>query len=290
MVDKDKIFEDNTYDDSEYIYNDTYEGSRNVKDEGYDDSEYIYNDTYEGSRNDYDEEYDDSDDYEYEEPLISLFDIVKEYDKGKVIALNNVNLDIYEGEFVSIIGPSGSGKSTLLNMLGALDVPTSGEIFIDGLNIGKEKDLSDFRRETIGFVFQLHNLIPNLSVWDNVQIPLVGTGLPEKEMKKRANEMIDAVGLSDKKKQKPNKLSGGERQRVAIARALVNKPSIILADEPTGSLDTKTGSMVLNLLRAMHDVYNVTLIVVTHDMEVARMADRMITIRDGQIVKDVDNF
>ena len=290
MADKDKIFEDNTYDDSEYIYNDTYEGSRNVKDEGYDDSEYIYNDTYEGSRNDYDEEYDDSDDYEYEEPLISLFDIVKEYDKGKVIALNNVNLDIYEGEFVSIIGPSGSGKSTLLNMLGALDVPTSGEIFIDGLNIGKEKDLSDFRRETIGFVFQLHNLIPNLSVWDNVQIPLVGTGLPEKEMKKRANEMIDAVGLSDKKKQKPNKLSGGERQRVAIARALVNKPSIILADEPTGSLDTKTGSMVLNLLRAMHDVYNVTLIVVTHDMEVARMADRMITIRDGQIVKDVDNF
>ncbi|ADC47551.1 ABC transporter ATP-binding protein [Methanobrevibacter ruminantium M1] len=268
MADKDKIFEDNAYDDSEYIYNDTYEGSRN----------------------DYDVEYDESEDYEYEEPLISLFDIVKEYDKGKVIALNKVNLDIYEGEFVSIIGPSGSGKSTLLNMLGALDVPTSGEIFIDGLNIGKEKDLSDFRRETIGFVFQLHNLIPNLSVWDNVQIPLVGTGLPEKEMKKRANEMIDAVGLSDKKKQKPNKLSGGERQRVAIARALVNKPSIILADEPTGSLDTKTGSMVLNLLRAMHDVYNVTLIVVTHDMEVARMADRMITIKDGQIVKDVDNF
>ena len=253
------------------------------------DSEYVYDDSYD-NEDAYDDEYGEDDDYYYEEPLISLFDIVKEYDKGTVKALNGINLDIYEGEFVSIIGPSGSGKSTLLNMLGALDVPTSGEIYIDGINLGKEKDLSDFRREQIGFVFQLHNLIPNLSVWDNVQIPLVGTGLPEKEMKKRANEMIDAVGLSKKKKQKPNKLSGGERQRVAIARALINNPSIILADEPTGSLDTKTGSIVLNLLRAMHDVYNVTLIVVTHDLEVARLADRIITIRDGQIVKDVDNY
>ena len=154
----------------------------------------------------------------------------------------------------------------------------------------KEKDLSDFRREEIGFVFQLHNLIPNLSVFDNVQIPLIDSGLSNKEMKEIANEMIDGVGLSDKKKQKPNKLSGGERQRVAIARALVNRPSIILADEPTGALDTKTGMMVLDLLIEMHEVYNVTLIIVTHDMEVASMADRIITIRDGQIVKDVDNI
>ena len=175
-------------------------------------------------------------------------------------------------------------------MLGALDKPTKGKIFIDGIDLVKEKDLSDFRREEIGFVFQLHNLIPNLSVFDNVQIPLIDSGLSNKEMKEIANEMIDGVGLSDKKKQKPNKLSGGERQRVAIARALVNRPSIILADEPTGALDTKTGMMVLDLLIEMHEVYNVTLIIVTHDMEVASLADRIITIRDGQIVKDLDNI
>ena len=247
------------------------------------DSEYIYNETYIPG------EYDEDDDYYYEEPLISLFDIVKEYEKGKIKALNGINLDIYEGEFVSIIGPSGSGKSTLLNMLGALDKPTRGKIFIDGMDLVKEKDLSDFRREQIGFVFQLHNLIPNLSVFDNVQIPLLASDLSDKEMKQRANELIEAVGLKDKKKQKPNKLSGGERQRVAIARALVNHPSIILADEPTGSLDTRTGAMVLDVLREMHELYNVTLIIVTHDMEVASLADRIITIRDGQIVKDVLN-
>lgn len=260
--------------------------NENVYANSLDDNDYIYNETYVGEGEFNDEEYD----YYYEEPLISLFDIVKEYDKGKVKALNGINLDIYEGEFVSIIGPSGSGKSTLLNMLGALDKPTRGKIFIDGIDLVKEKDLSDFRRERIGFVFQLHNLIPNLSVLDNVQIPLIGSELSDKEMKKIANEMIDSVGLSDKKKQKPNKLSGGERQRVAIARALVNHPSIILADEPTGSLDTKTGEMVLDVLIAMHEVYNVTLIIVTHDMEVASLADRIITIRDGQIVKDVDNI
>ena len=171
-----------------------------------DGEEYVNNETYQE-----DDEYD----YYYEEPLISLFDLVKEYDDGSVKALNGINLDIFEGEFVSIIGPSGSGKSTLLNMLGALDIPTRGEIYIDGINLLKAKDLSDFRREKIGFVFQLHNLIPNLSVMDNVQIPLMHTGLSSKEMKKRAEEMISAVGLADKKKQKPNKLSGGQRQRVA---------------------------------------------------------------------------
>lgn len=246
-----------------------------------DDEEYVNNETYQE-----DDEYD----YYYEEPLISLFDLVKEYDDGSVKALNGINLDIFEGEFVSIIGPSGSGKSTLLNMLGALDIPTRGEIYIDGINLLKAKDLSDFRREKIGFVFQLHNLIPNLSVIDNVQIPLMHTGLSSKEMKKRAEEMISAVGLADKKKQKPNKLSGGQRQRVAIARALVNKPSIILADEPTGSLDTKTGAMVLKLLRDMHDAYNVTLIIVTHDINVANLAERTIKIQDGQIIEDKYNY
>ena len=247
----------------------------------YPDDEYIYNETFIGE---------DGEEYYYEEPLISLFDVVKEYDKGTVKALNGINLDIFEGEFVSIIGPSGSGKSTLLNMLGALDKPTRGKIFIDGIDLVKEKDLSEFRQEKIGFVFQLHNLIPNLSVFDNVQIPLLPTGMSNKEMKERASEIIRAVGLEDKKKQRPNKLSGGQRQRVAIARALVNNPSIILADEPTGSLDSKTGEMILNLLMEMHERYNVTLIIVTHDNDVAALAERTIKIKDGQIIEDKYNY
>ena len=247
----------------------------------YHEDEYIYNETFIGE---------DGEEYYYEEPLISLFDVVKEYDKGTVKALNGVNLDIFEGEFVSIIGPSGSGKSTLLNMLGALDKPTRGKIYIDGIDLVKEKDLSEFRQEKIGFVFQLHNLIPNLSVFDNVQIPLLPTGMSNKEMKERASEIIRAVGLEDKKKQRPNKLSGGQRQRVAIARALVNNPSIILADEPTGSLDSKTGEMILNLLMEMHERYNVTLIIVTHDNDVAALAERTIKIKDGQIIEDKYNY
>jgi putative ABC transport system ATP-binding protein len=247
----------------------------------YPEDEYVYNETFIGE---------DGEEYYYEEPLISLFDVVKEYDKGTVKALNGVNLDIFEGEFVSIIGPSGSGKSTLLNMLGALDKPTRGKIFIDGIDLVKEKDLSEFRQEKIGFVFQLHNLIPNLSVFDNVQIPLLPTGMSNKEMKERASEIIRAVGLEDKKKQRPNKLSGGQRQRVAIARALVNNPSIILADEPTGSLDSKTGEMILNLLMEMHERYNVTLIIVTHDNDVAALAERTIKIKDGQIIEDKYNY
>jgi putative ABC transport system ATP-binding protein len=247
----------------------------------YPDDEYIYNETFIGE---------DGEEYYYEEPLISLFDVVKEYDKGTVKALNGINLDIFEGEFVSIIGPSGSGKSTLLNMLGALDKPTRGKIYIDGIDLIKEKDLSEFRQEKIGFVFQLHNLIPNLSVFDNVQIPLLPTGMSNKEMKEKASEIIRAVGLEDKKKQRPNKLSGGQRQRVAIARALVNNPSIILADEPTGSLDSKTGEMILNLLMEMHERYNVTLIIVTHDNDVAALAERTIKIKDGQIIEDKYNY
>lgn len=247
----------------------------------YHEDEYIYNETFIGE---------DGEEYYYEDPLISLFDVVKEYDKGTVKALNGINLDIFEGEFVSIIGPSGSGKSTLLNMLGALDKPTRGKIYIDGIDLVKEKDLSEFRQEKIGFVFQLHNLIPNLSVFDNVQIPLLPTGMSNKEMKEKASEIIRAVGLEDKKKQRPNKLSGGQRQRVAIARALVNNPSIILADEPTGSLDSKTGEMILNLLMEMHERYNVTLIIVTHDNDVAALAERTIKIKDGQIIEDKYNY
>ena len=219
--------------------------------------------------------------------LIKLTNVLKQYDKGRVTALNNLNLSIDKGSFVSIIGPSGSGKSTLLNMLGALDNPDSGEIIIDGINIGAEKDLSDFRRDKIGFVFQLHNLLPNLSVLENVEIPLIGTDLSEKVKKQRALKYIEAVGLIDKKDSKPNKLSGGQRQRVAIARALVNNPSIILADEPTGSLDSKTGEMILNVLIKLHEKYNVTLVIVTHDRDIADLAQRRIKIKDGQIIEDV---
>ena len=220
--------------------------------------------------------------------FINLKDVLKQYDDGKVTALNYINLSIDKGSFVSIMGPSGSGKSTLLNMLGALDNPDSGEIVIDGINLAKEKDLSDFRRNEIGFVFQLHNLLPNLTVKENVEIPLVGSNLSEAEKEKRSLRYIEAVGLLDKKDNKPNKLSGGQRQRVAIARALVNNPSIILADEPTGALDSKTGEMILDILMDMHEKYNVTLIIVTHDIDVAKLAERTIIIKDGQIIGDID--
>jgi putative ABC transport system ATP-binding protein len=221
--------------------------------------------------------------------LIRLTNVLKEYDDGAVRALNNINLSIEKGSFVSIIGPSGSGKSTLLNMLGALDSPDSGQVIINGADLAKQKDLSDFRRQEIGFIFQLHNLLPNLTVQENVEIPLMDANMSEKDKHGRALLFIEAVGLLDKRKQKPNKLSGGERQRVAIARALVNFPSIILADEPTGALDTKTGEKVLDVLRFVHESINATLIIVTHDRNVASLADRTIEIRDGQVIKDYYN-
>lgn len=220
---------------------------------------------------------------------LRLINVLKQYDDGAVTALNRINLYIEPGSFVSIIGPSGSGKSTLLNMLGALDSPDSGQIIVNGVDLDSLKDLSDFRRHEIGFVFQLHNLLPNLTVLENVEIPLMDANLSEKEKHRRALLFIEAVGLLDKKNQKPNKLSGGERQRVAIARALVNFPSIILADEPTGALDTKTGAKILDVLRFVQESINATLIVVTHDRDVARLADRTIEIRDGQIINDYYN-
>ena len=221
--------------------------------------------------------------------LIRLTNVLKQYDDGAVTALNNINLSIEKGSFVSIIGPSGSGKSTLLNMLGALDTPDSGQVLINGVDLARQKDLSDFRRHEIGFIFQLHNLLPNLNVQENVEIPLMDANMSEKDKHRRALLFIEAVGLLDKRKQKPNKLSGGERQRVAIARALVNFPSIILADEPTGALDTKNGQKVLDVLRFVHESIDATLIIVTHDIDVARMADRTIEIRDGQIINDYYN-
>jgi putative ABC transport system ATP-binding protein len=223
------------------------------------------------------------------ENIIEIKDLKKSYDNGKIKALNGINLQIKKGEFVSIIGPSGSGKSTLLNMIGALDKGEEGSINVAGIDLMHKKDLSSFRSSEIGFVFQLHNLIPNLTVLENVEIPMLETPVSGKEMGERALELLKSVELEDKIKQKPTKLSGGERQRVAIARALVNHPSIILAAEPTGAPDSKTGDLILNLLKDLHKKENVTLVMVTHEPYVANMADRIITVLDGKIKEEKAN-
>ena len=220
---------------------------------------------------------------------VEIKDLYKSYEDGKIKALNGVNLTIADGEFVSIIGPSGSGKSTLLNMLGALDVPDSGVIKVAGQDLSSSKKLNEFRAEKIGFIFQLHNLIPNISVRENVEIPMYTQGMSSSEMKSHALKLLDDVGLGDKADILPSKLSGGERQRVAIARALANNPSIILADEPTGSLDSKTSSKILKQLIDLHEDKNVTLIIVTHDMDVAKLGDRVIEVLDGEIISAGDD-
>ena len=217
------------------------------------------------------------------ENIIEIQNLKKSYDDGKIKALNGLDLEIKKGEFVSIMGPSGSGKSTLLNMIGALDVADEGTIRVAGIDLAQSKDLNEFRSKEIGFVFQMHNLIPNLSILENVEIPMYETHLSSNQMKQRAMELLKAVGLEDRADQIPTKLSGGQRQRVAIARALVNHPSIILADEPTGSLDSKTGDMILKLLRELHDQENVTLVMVTHEPYVGNMAERIINVLDGKI-------
>ncbi|WJI09008.1 ABC transporter ATP-binding protein [Methanobacterium sp. CWC-01] len=222
--------------------------------------------------------------------IIEIKDLKKRYDEGKITALSGLNLKIKKGEFVSIMGPSGSGKSTLLNMIGALDTADSGRIRVAGIDLTIKKDLSQFRSQEIGFVFQMHNLIPNLNVLENVEIPMFEGSLNSKQMQERALELLKAVGLEDKISQTPNKLSGGERQRVAIARALVNHPSIILADEPTGSLDSKTGDIILKLLRDLHEQENVTLVMVTHEPYVAKMADRIVYVRDGKVSDEGDRI
>lgn len=217
------------------------------------------------------------------ENVIEIQNLKKSFDNGKIKALNGLNLEIRKGEFVSIMGPSGSGKSTLLNMIGALDVADGGTIRVAGIDLTQNKDLNEFRSKEIGFVFQMHNLIPNLTVQENVEIPMYESDMSTRKMKDRALKLLKSVNLEDKSDQIPTRLSGGERQRVAIARALVNRPSIILADEPTGSLDSKTGDVILKLLRELHEKENVTLVMVTHEPYVGEMAERSINVLDGKI-------
>lgn len=207
---------------------------------------------------------------------------------GKVAAVSDVSFEIPEGQFASIIGKSGSGKSTLLSLLGALDKPTSGSIEVAGKDITKLRDraLIKYRGKEIGFVFQSYNLVPNLTALENVMLPLEFAGEPVKYRKERAKALLDQVGLDgDKQKRKPGRLSGGEQQRVAIARALANKPHVILADEPTGNLDTQTGKMIFDLLHSLAKSENTTIIAVTHDLSIAGKTDVTFRLQDGKIVR-----
>ena len=222
------------------------------------------------------------------EPLIDIQQLVKQYNMGgeTVYALNHISLQIAHGEFVCIIGPSGSGKSTLMNMIGCLDSPTSGSYRLDGEEVSRLRDhrLAAIRNNNIGFIFQGFNLLPKLSALDNVELPLIYRGVPGRQRKQMALEALNKVGLLDRAKHKPSELSGGQQQRVAIARALAGNPSILLADEPTGALDTKTGADVMELVKNLNSQGH-TIILITHDLAVASEAGRMIRIQDGQIAE-----
>jgi putative ABC transport system ATP-binding protein len=222
--------------------------------------------------------------------MIRLEQVSKHFDgRRRVTALEDINLEIPKGELVSIVGPSGSGKSTLLNLIGGLDRPTSGTITLDRQRLDGLADdgLTAVRRDKLGFIFQFFNLLPSLSCLENVALPLHLRGWPRKKIETRARELLDLVKLSARIDHLPDELSGGERQRVAIARALSVYPPILLADEPTGNLDTQTGADILDLIRDLHARLHSTVLIVTHDMNVAETCQRTITIRDGRIVGDV---
>ena len=221
--------------------------------------------------------------------IISIKSVSKIYNLGETVvkALDNVSLTIYDNDYISIMGPSGSGKSTLMNIIGCLDVPTKGKYKFKNELISEMDDnqLANIRNEKIGFVFQTFNLLPKLNAMQNVEVPLIYSSLGRKERLERAEEALHIVGLQDRMTHKPNELSGGQRQRVAIARALVNKPSIILADEPTGNLDSKSGNEILKFFSKLHKDGN-TIIMVTHEESVAKLSKRRIDIFDGKIVRD----
>jgi putative ABC transport system ATP-binding protein len=219
--------------------------------------------------------------------LIELKNATKTYELGgeEIIALDHVNLKIDKGDFIAVVGPSGSGKSTLANIIGGLDTPDQGEVLVDGQNISKVSDsaLSNYRNKKIGFIFQSYNLQPTFTALENVMIPMIFARVGLAERKKRAMECLKVVGLEDRMKHRPNQLSGGQRQRVCIARALANNPDMIIADEPTGNLDSKKGAEIVAILKALNQSNGITLIVITHDSLVAREAKKVLTIKDGRI-------
>jgi putative ABC transport system ATP-binding protein len=219
--------------------------------------------------------------------IIEALDLCKTYKLGEVDieVLKDVNFEISQGEFVSLMGPSGSGKSTLLYLLGGLDKPTSGSIRIKGreLSAMEDKEQSEMRRSQIGFVFQFYNLVPNLNLEENIMLPILLDGKKLKENKSKLDEILELVGLSDRRKHTPRELSGGQQQRVAIARALVNEPDIILADEPTGNLDSKTGTEILELFKRINEEKNKTIVQVTHSNEAAGYSTRLINVKDGRV-------
>ncbi len=223
------------------------------------------------------------------ENIIELKNLAKHYKMGENIvkALDGVNVEIKKGDFVAIVGPSGSGKSTMMNMVGALDLATEGEIFLEGEDIEEleESELAQIRGRKIGFVFQTFNLIPTLTALENVMLPMTFQGLPKDEKIERAEEILEMVGLTNRKDHFPNELSGGERQRVAISRALANNPEVILADEPTGNLDSKTGKEIMNIFKDLNKKGK-TIILVTHDLELTKYANKVLKLRDGKIEKD----
>ncbi len=224
--------------------------------------------------------------------MIKLENITKIYKMGdnEVRALDGVSLHIKPHEFVSVIGPSGSGKSTLMNVIGGLDVPTSGKYFIDGVDASEmtDNELADLRNRKIGFIFQQYNLLSKLSALENVELPLIYRGIPAAKRQEMALAALTKVGLSDKAMHKPTELSGGQQQRVSVARALCGSPSLILADEPTGALDSKSGVEIMQMIHDLHRDGN-TIVLITHDLNIAKQAERIITIRDGKITSDIDN-
>lgn len=226
--------------------------------------------------------------------IIEMRGIIKRYFIGQpneLQILNGISFDVHEGEFVAIIGPSGSGKSTLMNMIGALDRPTEGEYSLNGVDISKlnDKKLSEIRNKEIGFVFQTFNLLSRSNALKNVELPMLYAGKSKKERTERAKELLELVGMGDRVTHKPNELSGGQKQRVAIARAMANNPSIILADEPTGALDSKTGHLVMDIFHRLHEQEGKTIILITHSPELAAETERIISIHDGAITKDEMN-
>jgi putative ABC transport system ATP-binding protein len=224
--------------------------------------------------------------------LIRLTQVSKQFSgKRRVTALEDITLEVTRGEMVSIIGPSGSGKSTLLNLIGGLDQPTSGEIHIDGQSIARltDDELTHLRRDKIGFIFQFFNLMPSLTCLENVALPLHLRGWPKRKIQERSRELLDLVQLTHRLDHQPDELSGGERQRVAIARSLAAFPPILLADEPTGNLDSRSGAEILDLIRSLHQKLNATILIVTHDAGVARSCSRTIALSDARVVADYRN-